>query len=163
MAAMTAAPAAAATHPSGPTTAQIRAAVARAERSNDLWATVNVCNTKRHRDVIGIRAQQPALGFSSTMLVRIGVEYWTGKAFRRDPASGATKALRIGTDSTGVHQTGWSFQFGRHAGRLRGLVEFQWVRSGKVLGSVTRITTSGRTHVGFADPAGYSASECTIK
>jgi hypothetical protein len=148
---------------SGPTPRQIRAAVAKAQRSSDLWATVNVCNPRRQRDVIGIRTQQPALVFSTTMSVRIQVEYWKGTAFHPDSASGAVKLLKLGSGSRGLRQTGWNFQFGPHAGRLRGLVRFQWVRAGKVIGSATRTTTGGHKNVGAADPAGYSAATCTIR
>jgi hypothetical protein len=160
---LSAPPAVAATSAPGPTPGQIRAAVTKAERSSDLWATVNVCNTRRHRGVIGIRAQQPPLGFSSTMSVRVQVEYWTGRTYQPDAAAGATKILQLGTTSSAVRQTGWNFHFGPHAGTLRGLVSFQWILGGKVLGSVTRTTTSGHTHVRFADPSGYSAAKCTIR
>jgi hypothetical protein len=164
LAGVTAAPAGAATQASGPSSAQIRAALATAERSGALWATVNICNTSRHRDVIGIRAQQPALGFSSTLFVRIEVEYWSGTAYRPDPAPGATKLLRLGTASGGsTRQAGWSFQFGPHAGTLRGLVRYQWVHGSRVLGSTTRVTTQGHNGVRYADPPGYSAAKCAIR
>ena len=163
LAGVTVTPAVAATQASGPTPAQVQAALARAERSSELWATVNICNTKRHRDVIGIRAHQPALGFPSTMSVRIEVEYWTGTAYRPVPAPAAKKLLSLGTLSVGSGQRGWSFQFGPHAGRLRGLVRYQWVLDGKVLGSTTRVTTKGHRGVVDADPPGYSAAKCVIR
>ena len=82
----TAVPAAASKRPTGPTHSQISAAVARVKRSRNLWATVNICNTKRHPDVVGIRGQMPALGFSSALSMQVdphsGAGYWqlTGSA-----------------------------------------------------------------------------------
>jgi hypothetical protein len=148
----------------GPTPAQIQTAVASAEHSQYLWATVNICNTRRHRDQIGIRAQLPALGFGSRMSIHIQVEYWTGKAFRADPNMGATKRVKLGIATNGVRQGGWNFQFGPGAGLLSGLVEFKWTRGGKTIGSFTQTTTRGHgRQVDGAEPPGHSAATCRIR
>src|SRR6516225_9959914 len=49
----------------GPTRAQIRAAIHRALHSRVLWATVNICDTMHHQNVIGIRGQMPSLSFAA--------------------------------------------------------------------------------------------------
>jgi hypothetical protein len=147
----------------GPTPTQIRTAVASAKHSQDLWATVNICNTRRHRDQIGIRAQLPALGFSSTMSIKIQVDYWTGKVFVPDPNPGATELVKLGTAATGVRQQGWNFQFGPGAGKLSGTVEFEWARGGKTIGTFTQKTTAGHSNqVNGAEPPGHSAATCRI-
>src|SRR6516165_1209759 len=62
--------------PKPPTAAQMRAAVQRAERSKYLWATVNICNTKRHPHAIGVRGQMPALGFPALLQMTVHLKYW---------------------------------------------------------------------------------------
>jgi hypothetical protein len=147
----------------GPTAAQIRKAVASAEHSPNLWATVNICNTRHHRYVLGIRTQVPALGFSSSISVRVRVTYWNGKKFKLDPNPGASKLLPIGVATNGTRQAGWNFQFGKNAGLLGGRAIFTWVRAGKTIGTITEKTTGGHgTQVKGAAPPGHSEASCKI-
>jgi hypothetical protein len=164
LAALVAAPASAASPAGhGPTPAQIEKAVSTAEQSPNLWATVNICNTPRHRDQIGIRAQLPGLGFSSTLSLHIQVLYWTGKKFKLDPDPGASKLIKLGPAVNGTRQGGWNFQFGRGAGMLSGRVEFEWARGGKTIGTFTQKTTAGHgEQVDGAVPPGHSAATCRI-
>jgi hypothetical protein len=146
-----------------PTPAQIRTAVRRAERSRDLWATVNICNTKRHPNVIGVRGQMPGLGFPATLEVDIQVDYWSpaSKGFRSAP--GAKRSIPLGREKTGLYQGGWQFPFGPHAGSLRGLVTFKWKLGSKQLGRATRTTSAGHRDAEFGDPARYSSGNCVIR
>ena len=50
-----------------------RAAVRRAERSRELWATINICsaNAKPGGGELGVRGQMPSLGFSATPQLQI--------------------------------------------------------------------------------------------
>lgn len=146
----------------GPTGAQIRAAIRRAEHSRDLWATVNICNTKRHRHIIGIRGQMPSLGFASRLSMDVQVDYWSVKdnRFKPDPAVNP-QPIALGQVSTGLHQGGVSLRFEPRA-ILSGEITFTWTRSGKVLGHAHRKTGHGYKHVAYADPPGYSAAICRI-
>lgn len=166
-AALAAAPAAAqaANPPPGPTAAQIKAALAAARRSTQLWATVNICNTKHYPGVIGIRAQMPALGFASRLSMTIQVDYWdaAAKRFLAVPDPGARSTVRFGVVTNGWEQGGRSLDFGRgHKLALRGTVTFAWTRAGKVLGRVTRTTAAGHKDADLGDPVHYSAASCTI-
>ncbi len=143
-----------------PTAAQVRAAVTTAERSPDLWATVNVCNTKKHPNTIGIRGQQPTLGFSAQLRMRFRVEYWTGKAFR--PLRGLEKSVALGAPATGVKQDGWMFPFSPHAGRLRGSVIFEWRLHRKLIGKTKRLTRAHHRSADYGDPKGFSSTQCVI-
>jgi hypothetical protein len=154
--------ASAATAPShAPTPKQIRAAVARATRSPDLWTTINICNTKRHTDQIGVRGQMPALGFTSRLYMDVLIEYWSETDKRFNPTN-ARKQIPIGRAAHAVHQSGAIFQFAPAAGILRGVVTFEWRLAGKVIGRVVRKTGHGYSHVDFGDPPGYSAGICAI-
>lgn len=153
----------AASAPAAPTAAQIRAAVNAASRSTHLWATVNVCDTRQHPNMLGIRAQMPALGFPAHLSILIQVDYWSSahKRFVVDPSPHASRLSRLGVVSFGYEQGGHSFSF--TPGRFRATVTFEWRRSGKLLLSVTRRTSAGHSDADHADPAGFSAGFCTIR
>jgi hypothetical protein len=143
-----------------PNPRQVRAAIRAAERSQQLWATVNVCNTKRYPDTIGIRGQMPALGFSTQLRMRFGVEYWTGKAFA--PLHGLEKSVELGSAGAGLHQSGVMFSFSPHAGSLRGSVTFEWRYQRKLIGRTQRLTRLHHRNADFGDPKGFSSWECVI-
>lgn len=145
-----------------PSASQVRKAVSQAERSEQLWATINICNTRHHPNTVGIRGQMPALGFSSSISISFSVDFWNPKTkrFKADP--GAKRLIHLGSPSTGVHQQGVSFKFDPHAGRFRGSATFMWRRSGKLLGQTDKVTTRGHRGADFGDPRGFSAATCTI-
>jgi hypothetical protein len=148
--------------PAGPTPSQVRDAVRSAEGSKRLWATVNVCDTRRHPNTIGIRGQVPALGFPASISIAITVEYFDRDTRRFAPAPGARRSISIGNVTDGIQQGGVTFQFPLRAGRLRGTATFFWKRGGKVIGRVDRLTTAGHRDADFSDPHGFSAATCTI-
>lgn len=148
-----------------PTPKAIKAAIAQAKRSPHLWATVNICDTRKHPNVIAIRAQMPALSFPTRMSELIKVDYWDPKAkrFRPDPNPGARHLVQLGVVSFGYEQGGQAFPFKGYKGLLRGTVTFQWRRSGKVLLTQTRHTTAGHPTADHGDPPGHSTAHCRIR
>jgi hypothetical protein len=144
----------------GPTAPQVRTAIHRAEQSRDLWATVNICNTKRHPDVIGIRAQMPALGFLERLHMDLGIEYLANHAFK--PVPKTTKSISIAPVRSGLHQGGITFSFPAHTGYLRGSATFEWSRGSKLLGRVIAKTSPGHRTADFGDPPGFSSWNCMI-
>jgi hypothetical protein len=157
-------------HPKGPTAAQKRAkeiatAVTNAERSPDLWATINVCTSSTTGDTVGIRGQMPSLGFAAVLTMQISVSYWnyTDNAF--DPAN-ATSSVSLGTGTHGVHQGGVNFPFTPPAAGsqylVRGAITFEWTVGKKVLAKVTHNTGHGYTNVAFSNPPGLSEGTCTL-
>jgi len=138
------------------------ATVRTAERSRYLWATVNVCNTKRHPDAIGIRAQMPALGFATTLEMDFQVDQRSAQSASFRPVSGAKRAVSVGSVKRGLQQDGVTFQFPANAGALRGTVKFEWKLGHRVLGHSSRVTTRGHPSANFGDPPRFSASGCVI-
>lgn len=142
---------------------------ARTDRARPPWATVNVCDTDRHPDAIGVRASMPGgEGRRMRLLMRFRIQW-------RDPADRRWHNLLRGGDSGFVslgvsraaRQTGQIFRYESpgvgERQRLRGVVHFQWRRDGRVVRSTTRVTEGGHpTKVG-SDPKGYSAATCTLK
>lgn len=168
-AALTAALAVIADAASGPTGAQIRAAVRRAEKSTDLWATINVCNVPAAKPSgdkqIGVRVQIPALGFNARLYMTLGLQFWEG------PRKGYVNTNVHGPETIGlaVHsprQGGYSFYYPKPpAGQtylVRGSATLEWRISKTVLGRITRPTGGGYKHVDFGNPRGLSIATCTL-
>jgi hypothetical protein len=144
---------------SGPTSGQIAAAVRKAERSRDLWATVNECKVGRTLLTIGIRGQMPALGFSATMVMTIQAEYLSGQQLK--PIKKAVVVFTADSVAQGLQQNGeyWTFIL-PYNGVLSGEITFTWKLGGKVLSKVTRQTTGGHPDAAHAQPRHFSAARC---
>ncbi len=146
-----------------PTPSQIRRAVAQAEHSQSLWATVNICNSRRYPDTLGIRGQMPSLGFPAWLTMSIQLNYYsrTKKRFLPIPVGGQ-RLVRLGRSSVKLQQGGALFTFDPHTGLLDATVEFSWHREGKLLGQTSEPTTAGHPSADFGSPAHYSAKQCDI-
>jgi hypothetical protein len=143
------------------------AGAAKARSKPKLWATVNVCDTAKHPDTIGVRGSMPGIGRRVRMFMRFQVEF-----FRE--SDGGWHAL---TTSGDLH-----FQFvgrglarregGRNvtvktppAGssyRLRGRVTFEWRRGQEIVRRAVRYTQAGHPGTTGADPSRFSAAECRV-
>jgi hypothetical protein len=135
--------------------------VAKAERSHGLWATINICNTRKHPDVFGIRGQIPALGFPASVKMTITPEYYSVATGRMRPLEHGAR-IPARTIATGFVQEGTSFKILTPPAVLGGKITFTWSAGPKLTASTTRKTTSGVKGVQQSDPAGYSASDCRI-
>ncbi len=156
------------THRGAPTVAQIRKAVAKAERSKMLWATVNVCQANGKQAArggnMGVRGQMPTLGFASTLSMTIQLNRYSAKSksFVALPYPTATTTVSPGTFATDLHQDGAVFPFSGPAGLLNATVTFSWTRAGKLLGSTTQQTTAGHPDAAGGHPAHYSTAQCQL-
>lgn len=138
-------------------------------RSKDLWATINVCDTRTRANTIGIRGSMPGLGSRRARLsLRIRVQY-KAKSDGRWRNAGSTSDSgwkSIGVTRRFVIESGQNFTFrppadgGSHL--LRGVVRYRWTRKGKVVARQRRVTEGGHKTTAGADPAGYSAGRCEI-
>jgi hypothetical protein len=130
-------------------------------RQDDLWATVNVCDTARHPDAIGIRASMPSTPRCERLTMRFRVQYRTGSGDWRDVPGTDSGWRRVRGHPA---ESGWSFTFA-HPGDpvvLRGVVRFRW-RKGDVLPrQAEEFTEAGHRSSAGADPSGYSAATCTL-
>jgi hypothetical protein len=138
-------------------------------KSPDLWATINVCDTAKHPNTIGIRGSMPGLGNRrSHLALRIQVQY-KAKSDGKWHNAGATadsKWKRIGSTLRQVIESGQDFMFkpptdgGSHL--LRGSIRFRWTRHGKVVARARRLSEPGHKSTAGADPKRYSAAQCEI-
>jgi hypothetical protein len=137
-------------------------------RSRELWATIDLCTPKDQPDYVGVRGSMPGDKHPhDRMYMSFRLQYLeptSGKWV--DLARGVTPRYAYVGPGGQVRQGGSSFQLVPKAGQpaytLRGVVDYQWRRAGKVLQSISRTTSAGHKSVSGADPAGYSAASCVI-
>lgn len=136
----------------------------------DLWATVNVCDTPGQQNVIGIRGSMPGLGSrkKAVLWMRFQVQYFAradGK-WHNGEEDADSGWRRLGRSGSRVIESGHSFKFTPPAGggshTLRGAVTFRWVRNGRRVKQLRRLTEAGHRSSKGADPEGYSAATCLI-
>jgi hypothetical protein len=135
-------------------------------QSPELWATVNVCNAPLHPNTIGIRGSMPTDGHPRDMM------YMRFLVQSLNPSTGLWTNLGEGADSGFVavgparatRQAGRTFELKPTsvAYTLRGRVEFQWRRSGRLVHLASRPTTAGHTSLAGAEPKGFSAATCVL-
>src|SRR4051794_25501141 len=140
-------------------------------KPNFLWATVNVCDTPRHPDRMGLRARMPGNGTRQRMYIRFTAQYRSGGRWKR------VKGARSGWDYAGSARFRWkesgiTFEFNTPkpgAGYvMRGFAQFQWRakrkhrRGWRVVRRAHRLTRGGHPGTLDADPKGYSAAHCRI-
>ena len=138
-------------------------AMARPAQSDRLWATVNVCDTARHPNEVGIRASMPGFPRRAVRRMRFRVQWRDGDRWRF--VTGADSGWRKLSRSSGrAIESGWSFEFEPPAKPItfRGVVRFRWLRDGKVVSRAVEITETGHRSTAGADPDGFSAASCSI-
>ena len=141
---------------------------ARTSDERALWATVNVCDTLRHPDAIGIRGSMPgADNTREQMYMRFKVQFFNARRqeWHNIARGGDSGFVPVGPARYKARQAGQVFTFAPPTGttfRLRGKVIFQWRLGKKVIRSVSRLTTAGHHSNSGSDPDGYSSDTCLI-
>jgi hypothetical protein len=131
----------------------------------NLWATVNICDTHKHPNTIGVRGRMPGNGDSSQNMFLKAVLQQRKSGKWVYLKNGSSPWLKAGNAKFSWGENGWNFVFKLTKGqslKLRGQVKYQWRKNGKVVRSGARFTTSGHPS-SHSDPEGYSAADCTLK
>ena len=134
------------------------------------WATINICDTNKYPDAIGIRARMPARDRPVKMKMRFFVEYMKNGAWVALPSTdGGTTMSKWIVAGTGEHkweELGRTFTLSRlqpgDSFVMRGLVKFQWRRHGKIIKRAHAYTSAHHSRGDFGDPKGYSAATCNV-
>jgi hypothetical protein len=133
-------------------------------RDLDTWATVNVCDTAKQPDTIGIRASMSGVPKGVRLSMRFRVQYKAADGTWADVEDADSGWRVLGTARGVPAESGWSFSFTRPPNpvTLRGVVRYRW-RKGDSLPRTSEVVTEGghRSSAG-ADPAGYSAANCEL-
>lgn len=152
-----------------------------------LWATVNVCDTPKSPNALGVRTSVPGNGSDERIYARYTAQWWSAakQEWLTVGGSGVTDWVAMGDADMTSRQAGWTFHFVQPpAGKtyvMRGIVELQWrdhVRVGRkkrkargakrqrarvaVVRRRTLLTKTGMKHVQGGDPAGLSKAMCLI-
>jgi hypothetical protein len=131
-----------------------------------LWATVNVCDTERWPDTIGIRGSMPGSEDGrEAMWMRFQVQFLDDGKWLDVPAGGDSGFVYVGPARIKAGQAGRSFRISPKKGEgvlLRGRVSFEWRLKGEVVRRATVRTRKGHRSSAGSDPPGYTASTCTI-
>lgn len=143
-------------------------ASAQAGRTSHLWATINVCDTEKSPDSIGIRARMPGDGTRRRMWMRFRTQFYSDEEFawKYVTTGGRSPWVEVGSSLFLFKETGYEFTFDApepgSSFLLRGVVEFQWrSKGGKVVRRTRKFTAAGH-RTSDADPRGYSAARCRI-
>jgi hypothetical protein len=127
------------------------------------WATVNVCDTVKRPDAIGIRASMPGVPNGARMAMRFRVQFKTKDGWQ-DVKGAASRWQPVGIARGFAAESGWSFTFAHPNSPtvLRGMVQLRWRKAGNIVRQVELPTEAGHRSSAGADPADYSAATCTL-
>ena len=140
-----------------------------ASHARELWATVNICDTERNPNVLGVRASMPGNGTKQTMWMRFRASYFDRATERWRDVGGTSRSpwIKVGDARFRSRQAGRKFRIDPPAPItsyvVRGVVDYQW-RSpkGRVKRRARQKTLSGHPTGSHGDPRGYSAGVCEI-
>ena len=138
-------------------------APAAAHAQKHLWATVNVCDTAKHPDEVGVRASMPGFPRRTARRMRFRIQFRDGDRWRY--VTGADSGWRrLSRARRRPVEAGWSFVFPppEQPITFRGVVRYRWLKHGRVVGRALEITEMGHRSTAGADPPGYSAATCSI-
>jgi len=138
-------------------------------QSPRLWATVNVCDTAKHPNAIGLRASMPGSGKrGERMYVRFRLEFFQdsdGRWHDLGP-SGDSGFFSLGSAKYTRREGGRNFVLAPppegKTYRVRGVVDYQWRKGRRVVRSARKWTRPHKGRITGADPKGFSAADCTI-
>lgn len=131
------------------------------------WATVNVCDTASNPDTVGVRGSMPGLP-GAQLFMRFQLQLQRDDGSWRTLRSADSGFIALGrARARATRQGGHSFVLtpppAGSVYTVRGFVTFEWRAKGAtVLRRARRTTTDGHRSTAGADPAGFSAAQCTL-
>jgi hypothetical protein len=135
-----------------------------AARNYEPWATINVCDSAKQPDALGIRASMPGTPRGARLSMRFRVQYRDRDGDWVDVKGADSGWRRLGTGRSGPVESGWSFKFEppSDAVVMRGVVRFRTRRGDSLPRHAEVATEAGHRSSAGADPVGYSAATCTL-
>jgi hypothetical protein len=143
-------------------------------RADDLWTTVNACNTAAHPSTMGVRGRMPGDGTRERMYMRFAAQFRdAGGSWQYVDGNGHSPWMYAGSARFSYEEAGFTFQFDPpQTGDkflFRGVTDFQWrVRKRRhhklrtVVVDRARLVTEAGHPTSQAEPPGYSAASCEI-
>lgn len=151
-----------------------------APRPKAVWATVNVCDTQRYPNTMGVRGSMPGNGTRELMFMRFRAQRYDSSRKSWFPVKGkdgrpaVSRWIFTGSARAKARQAGWNFTFGNLTPGttyvFRGVADFEWRARRWIKGRLRTVvvrTAHAKTKAGFrstvgADPPGYSSGTCEI-
>jgi hypothetical protein len=135
--------------------------------SHELWATIDVCNTPKQPDTIGIRGSMPGdKRARDKMYMAFRLQYLNAQQQWVNLAGSASAAYVAVGSGASSRQGGTSFELmpvaGKPAVTLRGVVDFEWRRGKTVVMLAAEPTSASHLSLAGAEPAGYSSATCIL-
>src|SRR5215216_1847221 len=87
------------------------AAPAQAAGTRDLWATINVCDTAKSPNDMGVRARMPGDGRRHRMFMRFSTQFRSGEKWKSVGGKGTSKWLYAGSALFKTQELGYTFSF----------------------------------------------------
>jgi hypothetical protein len=144
-------------------------------RSNQLWATVNMCNASDHPNEMGVRGRMPGDGTRAKMYMRFAAQFKdTDGQWKYVGGDARSGWLYAGSARFTYQEAGFTFSFDApQVGDkfvFRGVADFQWRALKKqhghkahiVVVDHARLVTQAGHASNQAEPAGFSAARCEI-
>jgi hypothetical protein len=149
------------------------AGAAPAAATRHLWATVNVCDTAAHPDMMGVRGRMPGDGTRARMFMRFNAQYLSGRTWVDVGGRGTSPWLSAGSAEFVYREIGYTFEFRPPpAGTgydMRGRATFEWRERRRVHGKVRWVVVKRRRAVtaaghrsADADPVDFTAATCRV-
>ena len=136
------------------------------------WATVNICDTPKHPNQMGVRASMAGNGTRQRMYMRFRAQFFNSKGeWENVRGPGLSKFILAGSARFANRQAGYTFSFTPPSGGarfvLRGLVAFEYRerKDGRerVVRRFRKNTKGGYSLAKGGDPPGYSNGVCEIR
>jgi hypothetical protein len=133
----------------------------------DLWATVNICDTPTHDNMMGVRASMPGDGEHTKMYMRFTAQYYDpgNQAWPTVKQNGVSDWIYVGSGDYARRQAGFTFAFRPLNGEtfeLRGVVDFKWTKGRRIVRTAHVLTKGGHPNTKAADPKNYSSALCQM-
>ena len=133
-------------------------------RDPTLWATVNVCDTAKQPDTIGIRASMPGTPKGARLAMRFRVQYQGRRTTAGATSRAPTRAGAARRAQGRAARVGLELQVRAPARpvTLRGVVQLPLAQGDALPAPAEVATEAGHRSSAGADPAGYSAATCAL-
>src|SRR3954449_11643115 len=139
-----------------------------AKRPKDLWATVNVCDTSLHQNMMGVRASMPGDGDHTRMYMRFVAQYYdrARQLWSEVKGTGISKWIYVGSGIYARRQGGYTFAFDAPASGktfvLRGAVDNKGPKGRRFVRTAQVLRKRGHAGPRGNDRADFSPSLCQI-
>ena len=136
-------------------------------KKRGLWATVNVCDSPRSPNAMGVRANMPGNGTRQRMYMRFSAQWYSKSRDRWLAVEGARSPwVLAGSAIYRYRQGGWTFRFPNAGFLVRGVVRYEWRKrrkKGRGFRVVRRAKRVTRSDPGVADRGeGIARATCYI-